>query len=61
MAEMLFHHAKKHTERFNNHVTLNTALGEDTHMESLIIVSETVRFSQVYLPSLAIPIEIIES
>ena len=61
MAEILFHHVNEHTEMFDTHMTLNVTLDEETLSERSHNRVRNRRFPQVYLPSLAIQVDIIQS
>ena len=56
MTEMLLHHAKKRTKRFDNHMTLNTTRDKETPSWRSHNRVRNRRFPQVYLPSLAIQV-----
>ena len=61
MAEILLHSVKKHTEMSYNYMTLNATLDEETPSGRSHNRVRNRRFPQVYLPSLAIRIDIIQS
>ena len=58
MVEMLFYYANEHIEMFNTHMTLKETLDEETPSLRSHNRVRNRRFPQVYLPSLAIPIDI---
>ena len=59
--DILSHYMKKHVERSDNHMTLNMTLDEETPSWRSHNRVRNRRFPQVYLPSLAIQVDRIQS